>query len=501
MAPGSTIVIGRPLDWRAIASAAEGAPLALDAAAEQRVHAARALVEAIAQRGIAAYGVNTGVGALCDVAVSPVQARDLSRNLIMSHACGLGEPLPDEAVRAIIAAQINNLAHGRSGVRLALVETLAGLLARGCIPVVPSGGSVGYLTHMAHIALVVIGHGTARIAGRSLPGAEALAAAGLEPLVLEAKEGLSLLNGIPCAAGMGCLALARLSRLADAADAVAALTLEALGVQQAAFAPDVLALRVSPGIAATGAALLDWLAGSGHLAAGGRLQDALSLRAIPQVHGAVRDALDQAGAAVNRELLSVTDNPVVGGTPDAPVVASQAHAVGTGLALALDGLTIAVAQFGLISERRMDRLVNPLVSALPAFLASTPGVTSGYMIAQYSACALVAENRRLSAPASLDGGITSGLQEDYLAHPTAAAIKLLRVIDNVERILGIELVAAAEAQDFGVAPAARAPGTAQIHAAVRAKIGRYADDRPLADVMNAGADLVRGGLPQGPPAG
>lgn len=493
-------MIGGPLDWRAVALVAGGALLRLDAAAEQRIHAARALVEAIAQRGIPAYGVNTGVGALCDVAVSPAQARDLSRNLIMSHACGLGEPLPDDAVRAIIAAQINNFVHGRSGVRPALVQALAALLERGCLPVVPSGGSVGYLTHMAHIGLVMIGHGTARIGGRCLPGAEALAAAGLEPLVLEAKEGLSLLNGIPCATGIGCLALARASRLAEAADAVAALTLETLGVQRAAFAPEVLALRVSPGIAAAGAALLGWLADSGHLEAGGRLQDALSLRAIPQVHGAVRDALDQAGDVVSRELQSVTDNPVVGGTPAAPLVDSQAHAVGTGLALALDGLAVAVAHFGMISERRLDRLVNPLVSGLPAFLASTPGVTSGFMIAQYSAAALVGENRRLCAPASLDGGITSGLQEDYLAHPTAAALKLLRVIENAERILGIELVAAAEAQDFGVAPAARAPGTALIHAAVRARVGRYADDCPLANLMNAGAELVRAGLPQMPVA-
>jgi histidine ammonia-lyase len=486
------------LDWRAVARVAKGDALHLGEAAMQRVVAARGLVEAIVARGMPAYGVNTGVGALVDVTVSPDQQRDLSRNLLMSHACGVGEALPDEAVCSIIAAQVNNLSHGHSGVRPELVLALTDLIARRCIPVVPADGSVGYLTHMAHIGLVVIGEGEARVDGRTLPGADALAAAGLTPLVLEAKEGLSLLNGAPCATGIGCLALARASRLVGVADAVAALTLEALGAQRAAFDPEVLALRESPGIRASGAAILGWLAGSSHLTDAGRLQDALSLRATPQVHGAVRDSLDQAGEVVNRELRSVTDNPVVWGTPEMPVVASQAHAVGTGLALALDALAVAVAQLGLVAERRLDRLVNPLVSRLPPFLASQPGVTTGYMIAQYSAAALVANSRRLCAPASLDGGITSALQEDYLAHPTAAALKLLDVIDNVERILGIELVAAAEAQDFGVAVAARAPGTGIVHALVRERVGRYADDRPLADLMNAGAELVRAGLPPAP---
>lgn len=499
MTERNIISIDSPLDWRAVARVAKGDRLALHQNALNRIAAARGLVEAIVARGIPAYGVNTGVGALVDVAVSPEQQRNLSHNLVMSHACGVGDVLPDEAVRAIIAAQVNNLAHGRSGVRPELVLALTGLLERGCIPIVPASGSVGYLMHMAHIGLVLIGHGEARVDGRILPGAQALAAANLAPLVLEAKEGLSLLNGAPCATGMGCLALALASKLVVSADAVAALTLEALGAQRAAFDPAILALRDSPGIHASGAAILGWLAGSRHLAEGGRLQDALSLRATPQVHGAVRDALDQTSDVVNRELRSVTDNPVVGGTLDEPVVSSQAHAVATGLALALDATAIAVAHLGMISERRLDRLVNPLVSTLPAFLASKPGVTTGFMIAQYSAAALVGENRRLCAPASLDGGVTSALQEDYLAHPTAAALKLLRVIGNVESLLGIELVAAAEAQDLGVEPGARASGTAAIQASVRARVERYTDDRPLAELMNAGAALVRDGLPSSPP--
>lgn len=495
----SGVTIGAPLSWPEVARIAQGGALGLDDATSHRIVAARGIVEAIVARGEPAYGVNTGVGALVDSIVSPEQQRDLSRNLLMSHACGAGEALPDEAVRSIIAAQVNNLAHGRSGVRLELVLALIDLLERGCVPVVPAGGSVGYLTHMAHIGLVVIGEGEARVGGRTLSGARALAAVGLSPLILEAKEGLSLINGAPCATGMGCLALARASRLVAAADAVAALSLEALRAQCAAFDPAVLALRDSPGVQVSGAVILRWLAGSRRLAEGGRLQDALSLRATPQVHGAVRDALVQAGDVVNRELRSVTDNPVVFGTPDAPVVASQAHAVATGLALALDAMAVAVAHLGLVSERRLDRLVNPLVSGLPPFLTSEPGVTTGFMIAQYSAAALAVENRRLCTPASLDGGITSALQEDYLAHPTAAALKLLQVVGNVERILGIELTAAAEAQDLGVPSVTRAPGTAMLHTRVRERIERYLDDRPLADLMNAGAALVREGLPVSPP--
>jgi histidine ammonia-lyase len=348
---------------------------------------------------------------------------------------------------------------------------------------------------MAHIALVLIGEGHARIGGERMSGGAALARAGLRPLLLEAKEGLSLLNGAPCATGLGALALARAQQAADSADAVAALSIEALGGNPAAFDPKVLALRRSPGLAASGAALRAWLAGSAHLAQGGRLQDPLSLRAVPQIHGAVRDALAHVAAMIDAELASVTDNPVVIGIAHAPIVASQAHAVAAGLAMALDALGVAAAHLGAIAERRLDRLVNPLVSGLPPFLAGVAGVSSGFMIAQYSAAALVGDNRRLAAPASLDGGITSGLQEDALVHPTAAALKALTIIDNVEAILGIELAAAAQAHDLGVPPQSRAPATARLHAHVRASIAPYADDVPMQVVMARGAELVRAGLP------
>ena len=487
--------LDQSLDSAGLAAVAEGAPLALGQAARARIAAAHELVRAIVAQGVPAYGINTGVGALVDRAVEPALQRRLSHQLILSHACGVGAPLPAAHVRAIIAAQANNHAHGYSGVRVAVVEALLALLQHGVVPEVPSAGSVGYLTHMAHISLVLIGEGHARIGKERMTGAEALARAGLVPLVLEAKEGLSLINGAPCATGLGALALARAWRLVASADAVAALSFEALGGNPAAFAPDLMALRRSDGIAASTAALNAWLAGSAHLAGQARLQDPLSLRAVPQVHGGVRDALAHVTAMIDAELASVTDNPVVLGTPEHPRAGSQAHAAAAGLAMALDSLGIAVAHLGMIAERRLDRLVNPLVSGLPPFLANDAGVSSGFMIAQYSAAALVGENRRLAAPASLDGGITSGLQEDYLSHQTPAALKALAIVANVESILGIELAAAAQAHDAAVPPQARASATARLHAHIRAGIAPYAEDRPMHEVMTLAAELVRAGLP------
>lgn len=489
------LTLDRPLTAQTLALVAEGAALHLGETARARLDAGRALVHAIVAAGIPAYGVNTGVGALFDRAVEPALHRRLSRQLIMSHACGTGAPLPEPEVRAIVAAQANNHAHGRSGVRVELVEALLALLHHRIVPEVPAGGSVGYLTHMAHIGLVLLGEGHARIDGVRMTGAEALARTGLAPLVLEAKEGLSLINGAPCATGLGALALARARRAVDAADAIAAFSFEALGGNRANFAADVLALRTSPGIAASTAALHRWLAGSVHLGQAGPLQDPISLRAVPHVHGGVRDALDHVAAMIDAECASVTDNPVMLGTPDAPRSGSSANAIAAGLAIALDGLGVAAAHLGMIAERRLDRLVNPLVSGLPPFLAGEAGVATGFMIAQYSAAALVGENRRLAAPASLDGGITSALQEDYLSHQTAAATKALTVIANVETILGIELAAAAEAHDHAVPAANRARLTAALHAHVRASIAPYADDRPMHQVMEAGAALVRAGLP------
>ncbi|CAN7330424.1 HAL/PAL/TAL family ammonia-lyase [Pararhizobium sp. LjRoot238] len=491
------IVLETALDWRAVAAVADGATLSLSDDARQRVETASRIVSAIVESGVRAYGVNTGVGALADTVVdSPSQSR-LSRNIILSHACGIGPLLAPREVRAIIAAQIGNFSHGHSGVRPAIVETLQAFLREDCIPDVPSKGSAGYLTHNAHIALVLIGEGRARLKGKPMSGAEALKTLGIAPLVLQAKEGLSLVNGTACSTGLGSLALARAERFLEWADAIAALTIEALGCQAAAFDAPVLALRKSKGIEKVGRVLRQRLAGSGLIAAakGARTQDALSLRSVPHAHGAGWDVFDFAGSIVNQELASVTDNPAVSGTPEAPLVSSEAHAVAPALGQALDSLAVAIAQISAMSERRIDRLVNPLVSGLPAFLAVDPGAGSGFMITQYTAAALAAENRRLGAPASLDGGVTSALQEDFLAHPTAAANKLLAIIDNAEQILGIEFAAAAQAQDFKVAVASRAKGTDALYRHIRAALPTYADDRPLGWDLEKARDLLRASPP------
>jgi histidine ammonia-lyase len=488
-----TITIDTPLSWRDVARVADGEMLALSPAAWQRVDNASRIVERIVETGVRAYGINTGVGALSDTVVDRQSQSRLSRNIVLSHACGVGGLLAQREVRAIITAQIANFAHGHSGVRADILRHLLAFLEHDCIPDVPAKGSAGYLTHNAHTALVLICEGSAHLAGKAMSGADALAALGLSPLVLGAKEGLSLVNGTACAAGLSSVAMARAERLLDWTDAVAALTLEAAGGQMAAFDESVVALRPSPGIQHVGASLRRYLSGSGLIAAaiGRRTQDALSLRAVPHAHGAARDVFQNASVVVDRELASVTDNPAVSGTPDAPIVSSEAHAVAPALGQAADSLAVALAQIAAMSERRMDRLVNPLVSGLPPFLASDAGSNSGFMIAQYTAAALSNENRRLAAPASLDGGLTSGLQEDFLAHPTAAANKLLSVIDNCEYILAIELMAATQAHDFLASSAARAEGTDTIHALVRQCVPHYADDRPLSQDMERLRELIQ----------
>ncbi|RWY73871.1 histidine ammonia-lyase [Rhizobium leguminosarum] len=488
-----TVTIDAGLTWREVARVAAGEELALSPAAFARVEQASRIVARIVETGVRAYGINTGVGALADTVVDRASQSLLSRSIVLSHACGVGPLLAAREVRAIIAAGIANFAHGHSGVRREIVEHLTALLEHDCIPDVPSKGSAGYLVHNAHIALVLIGEGSAHLDGRRMSGRETLAAIGLEPLVLGAKEGLSLVNGTACATGLTTVALSRAERLLDWADAIAALTLEAAGCQIGAFDEAVLALRPSAGIKKVGASLRARLQGSGLVAAGfgRRTQDALSLRSVPHAHGAARDVFDNSARVVDQELASVTDNPAVSGTPEQPIVSSEAHAVAPALGQAADSLAIALAQIGAISERRMDRLVNPLVSGLPPFLASDAGSHSGFMIAQYTAAALSNENRRLAAPAAMDGGLTSGLQEDFLAHPTAAAGKLLAVIDNAEYILAIELMAAAQAHDFLATTAPRAAGTDLVYQAVRERVSHYGDERPLNGDIEAVRSLIR----------
>ena len=489
----NSVVLSRPLSWRQLAAVAEGATLALSDSAEQRVGRARSLVESIVTKGIRAYGVNTGVGALCDVIVEPSQLRHLSRNIVMSHAVGVGAALGRCEVRAIIAAAVNNFAHGHSGVRLDVVDRLLGHLRQDWIPEVPASGSVGYLSHMAHVALALVGEGYVQRGLQRRATADVLKAAEVEPLVLEAKEGLSLVNGTPCVTGLMSLALLRADRLLNWADVIAAMSFENLHGQLTAFDPAGLRLRASPAVLDVSERLLSLLEGSGILAAsaGRRTQDALSLRAIPQVHGAAREVFARTAETVDMELRAVTDNPLLVGTVDEPRAISQGNAVGASIGLSADAMGVAIAELAAMAERRIDRLVNPLVSGLPAFLASDSGAGSGFMIAQYTAAALAAENRRLAAPASLDGGVTSGLQEDHLCHATPAALKLLKILDNAEFILSIELLATAQAYDLQPGGAARAPNTDIVYRAVRARVAHYRDERPLCRDIERVREIIR----------
>jgi histidine ammonia-lyase len=494
----ATLSLDGPLHWREIVMIGAGTTPILSAQAGARLGRACALLDAIVTRDMPAYGITTGIGALCDAIVGGDKQRMLSRNIVMSHASGIGTPLPKTETRTIIAAQISNFLHGASGIRPQIVAALCAMLAADCLPIVPSRGSVGYLSHSAAIGLVLIGSGRALQNGETLTGAEAMARIGITPFVLGPKEGLSLVNGTPCATGLACLALDRTQQLLDWADAAAAMTYENLGGQRDVFDRDTLALRPSAGVAMTGATMRAYLEGSALLArrAGTCTQDPLSLRAIPQLHGAVRDLFGEVEAAVASELASATDNPALSGTPAEPRVLMGAQAVGVALALAMDRLAVAVAHLAMMAERRIDRLVNPLVSGLPAFLAVESGVCSGFMIAQYAAASLVAENRRLASPASLDGGVTSGLQEDVLAHATPAAGKVLAILDNLAQVLAIELLCAVQAydlQDSGTAIARRTDATRR---QIREAIPIYGDDRPLNDDFAAMAAVM-----QAPPHG
>ncbi|MDY7560971.1 histidine ammonia-lyase [Pseudomonas sp. 10B1] len=493
------VILDQSLVWTQVVEVAkEEALLELSLPAKARIEAANAIVRTVVEKNIRAYGVNTGVGALSNTVVAPAQQSALSRNILMSHAVGLGTPLSVSETRAIMVCAINNFAHGYSGLRLQLVERLVALLNARCTPLVPHQGSVGYISHMAHIGLVMIGHGDCRLGNERLTAGAALHRLGLEPFVLEAKEGLCLVNGSPCVTGLGCLLLERSGHLMDWADCISAMSFETQRCQIRAMHPAPMALRASPGQKYVAQRLNHWLEDSQILAAaaGRQTQDALSLRSIPHVHGAVRDVLDQVAVVIDQELASVTDNPVVCGTPQAPEIYSQAHAVSAGIGLAMDQLGIAMAQLGSISERRIDRMVNPLINHLPAFLAGESGVESGFMIAQYTAVSLVAHNRRLATPASLDGGVTSGLQEDILCHATPAALKAQLILDNLENVFAIELLAASQSYDLLNSALHPAPRTAALYQALRQEIAVYADDRPLGEDIARAASFIRCSNPE-----
>lgn len=492
-----TLVWGdETLSWQDVVQVARhNAELTLSASAWQRIAQGREIVEQIVASGHIAYGINTGLGALCNITLPEEQLSQLSRNTLLSHACGVGPLLAREQVRAILCAAIANYSHGKSGVSVALVQHLLALLNHQITPQVPSQGSVGYLSHMAHIGLALIGVGDVEYQQQIVSAEQALAQAGLTPYRPGAKEGLSLVNGTPCMTGLSCLALDDAARLLDWADVTGAMSFEALRGQLVAFDAEVIALKASPGMQVSGLRLRQLLSDSPLLAksVGVRTQDALSLRSMPQVHGASRDQFDHAARQVNTELNACTDNPLILGTVNNWRVVSQANPHGESVAMAADVLAIAMAEVGSIAERRLDRLVNPLVSGLPAFLVAQPGVNSGMMIAQYVAASLCAENRQLAQPAVLDNYVTSGLQEDHLSLGTGAALKLLKLVGNVWQILAIEYLLAAQALDFH-GEAELAEGTKQALRRLRAEVANWQEDRWLAPEIARAVEVMKNGV-------
>jgi histidine ammonia-lyase len=478
--------------------AIEGAPVSLADAARERMESARELVERAAHGAHEhTYGINTGFGRFVSASIPEELTEELQLRLLRSHACGVGEPYPDEIVRAAMLLRANALAKGCSGARVETVELLIECLNRGLLPRVPSRGSVGAsgdLAPLAHLALPLVGEGEAWIEGELLSGPEALARVGLEPVRLQAKEGLSLINGTQFMAAVGALGLVRARRLAKAADFACALSLEALQGSRLSFIPQIHALRPLRGQAASAANVLRLLEGSAINEAHrwcDKVQDAYSLRCAPQVHGASRDLVDHVAYTVGVELNAATDNPLV--LVDDGELVSNGNFHGQPVAFALDILAMAVAELGNISERRVERLVNPTLSdGLPPFLTSDGGLNSGFMIPQYVAASLVSENKVLSHPASVDSIPTSAGQEDHVSMGNAAALKVWQVLANVERTLAIELLAGAQAVEF-LAPLEPGHGVRATRALVRTLSPRLGDDRPLSGEIEAVADAIRDG--------
>jgi histidine ammonia-lyase len=480
------------------AVAVDHAPVGLADSARERMQAARDLVErAVHGRHEHTYGVNTGFGRFVSRSIPEELTEELQVRLLRSHACGVGEPYPDEIVRAAMLLRANALAKGFSGSRVQTVELLVECLNRGVVPNVPSRGSVGAsgdLAPLAHLALPLIGEGEAWFDGRQLPGGEALAAAGLEPVRLEAKEGLSLVNGTQFMAAYGALGLTRAVRAAKVADIVCAVSVEALQGSRTSFLPQIHAARPLRGQADSAANVLRLLEDSAINEAHrwcDKVQDAYSLRCAPQVHGASRDLLDYVSYTVTTELNSATDNPLVLVQDDLLVSNGNFH--GQPLAFALDALTMAVSELANISERRIERLVNPSLSGgLPAFLTDDGGLNSGFMIPQYVAASLVSENKVLAHPASVDSIPTSAGQEDHVSMGNAAGVKAWQVLANVERVLAIELLAGVQGIEF-LAPLQPGNGVRAAREVVRSLSPRLRDDRPLSGDIESVAEAVRNG--------
>ena len=492
------LLTGRDLTiYDVIEVARERRAVELDPGAVARMRTSRGVIERLVAEGATVYGVTTGFGDLADVRIDPADTEELQRNLVRSHAAGTGDPLPDDVVRAMLLLRANALAVGLSGVRPEVVQLLVDMLNAAIHPVVPAHGSLGAsgdLAPLAHIGLVLIGEGSASVGGADpQPGGPALDSAGLAPVTLAAKEGLALLNGTQLMAGTGALAHHDAMRLARTADVVGAMSLEAMLGTATAFDEELVAARPHPGQVEVARHLRALLAGSeigaSHADSPHRVQDAYSLRCMPQVHGSARDALGELERVLLVEMNAATDNPLVLRSGE---VVSGGNFHGEPLALALDYATMAVAELASISERRSARLVDAHLSGLPAFLAERPGVESGLMIAHYTAAALVNELQTLAHPSSVDTIPTSANQEDHVSMGATSALHLRQALDRAERVIAIEALCAAQGLDFR-APMRPGAGVASAHDRIRSEILHVAVDRPPAADITRMHRLVRDG--------
>jgi histidine ammonia-lyase len=474
------------------AVALRGEPVQLAPEAIEQMNRSRAVVDRLAGGDDPVYGVNTGVGLLADVRVSHAELEQLQRNVVRSHAAGVGQPLPPPVVRAMMLIRANVLAIGCSGIRPLIAQRLCDLLNSGVTPVVPSKGSVGAsgdLAPLAHIALVLMGEGSAEVDGETLTGAEALRRREVEPVVFASKEGLSLINGTQLMLAIGCLELMAAEMLCEMADVACAMSLDALRGTPRAFDARIHKARPQSGQQISAARLRDLLEGSeirqSHITCR-RVQDAYSLRCAPQVHGAVRDTMAEARRVFSIELNSVTDNPIVFGGE----IISGGNFHGEPLALNLDFMAIALSALSGISERRVDRLVNPALNEeLPPFLADHPGLQSGFMMVQVTAAALVADNRVLSHPASVGSITTSGNKEDFVSMGVTSALKLRQVVENTTNILAIEMITAARALDC-LRPLQTSPQLEAVREGLRMAAGEWRDDQPFSDQIEAVALFI-----------
>ncbi|WP_027366110.1 histidine ammonia-lyase [Desulfotruncus alcoholivorax] len=487
---------GESLSLEQVISVARGStPVKLHVSGKAKLLKSRGAVEKILAGDQVVYGVNTGFGKFSDVTVSAEDRNTLQKNIIMSHACGVGEPLPREAVRAMMLLRANSLTKGFSGVRLEVVQLLLDLLNNNIHPVVPCKGSVGAsgdLVPLAHIALAMIGLGEVEFHGRVLPSAEVFKQVKLHPVTLSAKEGLALINGTQYMSALGCLAAYDALELVKASAISAAMTFEALEGLPNAFDPRIHDARPHSGQKRCAMAMRRLLDGSELMIRKNhkRVQDAYTLRCIPQVHGASLDAVDYVKKVLETEINSATDNPLI--FPDAGDVISGGNFHGQPLALALDFLAMAVSELGSIAERRIERLVNPALSGLPPFLTERGGLNSGMMILQYAAASLASENKVLGHPASLDSIPTSGNQEDHVSMGSIAAKKVGTVIDNVSWIIAGEMLAAAQALDFARHTIGK--GAQVARRLVREVVPHWDEDRILYRDLHNVHDLLLTGM-------